>query len=86
MQTYPLNREKIAAKIRIISSNTKPIRSESDELGNALWMLEQIPTFDNQGKIDRWIGRVQGIVHTLGLFTWEELQDLTRADFKQASP
>lgn len=85
MQTYPLNCRRIAEKIRKVSPSAKPIEKESDRYGYILWMLEQIPTLDNQGKIDRWIGCVQGMVQALDLFNFDELREMTRQDLQQTS-
>lgn len=83
MQTYPLNREAIIQRIRRKFPDSLPTIDELDRPGYVLWMMNQLATFDDQGKIDRWIGCVQGIVYTLNLFEWNELRDLTRRDLSK---
>ena len=85
LNTYPLNRKAITERILQFFPDATPEESEDHDIGNALWMLERLSTFGDQGKIDRWIGCVQGVVHTLKkdekkLFSWNELRELTRKD------
>ena len=38
-----------------------------DDVHHTLWMIEQVPTFPEQGKIDRWVGWIGAKAHSLGL-------------------
>jgi len=85
MQTYDLNRNAIKTRIREKYPDSKSLMNENNHPDYILWMIDQIPVFLNQGKIDRWIGCVQGLVYSLGLFGWNELRELTRQDLKTST-
>lgn len=80
MQLYDENRRKIEERIKEKFPGIVMTADETNHAGYVLWMLGEVPNFTNQGKIDRWMGCIQGIVHTLGLFTWDELREMTRDD------
>lgn len=82
--TYPTNREAIRKRIRRLYPDVLPTIDEIDDVGYVLWMLDQISRMEDQRKIDRWIGCVHGIVHTLNLFEWKELRDLTCKDLSDS--
>ena len=82
MQTYGKTQE--AIKNRILALKLKPdvisTANEVDLIGHTLWRLDQFDQFGNQHDADIWIGRIQGVAHALGLFTWVELDDLMCED------
>jgi len=39
------------------------------------WMLECIPGLPDDGKVNRWLGFVQGVLSALGMYTIDELRD-----------
>ena len=59
-------------------------REESDtwnSYSHIRWMLSQIPTFVNEGKLEksfRWLGFVQGFLWTNGDFTISEMKNHNR--------
>ena len=44
-----------------------PIEGATDDVHHTLWMIEQVPSFTDQGKIDRWIGWIGAKAHSMGL-------------------
>jgi hypothetical protein len=52
--------------------------------GYLLWMLDQIPTFDDAEKRARWIGYVLFGCEALGLFTNDESRAMVREDVNQS--
>lgn len=54
---------------------------DATKIEHVRWMLDQIPLFLEQGKIDkanRWIGFIQGFFWTAGRYTIEEMKDHNR--------
>ncbi|MCJ7752153.1 MAG: hypothetical protein MUQ65_13865 [Armatimonadetes bacterium] len=47
--------------------NAEPIEGAGDDVSHTLWMIEQIRSMDNQGKIDRWVGWIGAKAHSLGI-------------------
>ena len=45
----------------------KPVQGANDDVSHTLWMMEQVSLFDDQGKVDRWIGWIGATAHSLGL-------------------
>lgn len=81
MNFYKRNLAVFSKRIREYYPDIEPIEDRrTGNIGNTLWMIEQIPILADQGKIDRWIGWIQSKVHSLGLTTLAEILDLTRAD------
>lgn len=83
MNFYKRNLDVFSKRIRGYFPDIEPIEDRKiGNMGNTLWMIEQIPTMTDQGRIDRWIGWIQSKVHSAGLATLEEILNLTRADLK----
>lgn len=43
-----------------------------------IWMLDEIPKIEDEGKRNRWLGFIQGYFWTLGVFTIDELREHSR--------
>jgi len=81
MNYYKRNLDVFSKKIREYCPDIEPIEDrKTGNMGNTLWMIEQIPFMTDQDKIGRWIGWIQSKVHSAGLATLDEILDLTRAD------
>ena len=47
----------------------------SEKLRHLRWMLSVIPNLPSDGKIDRWLGFVQGAMFELRLYSIDELRE-----------
>ena len=64
---YPHTIRVIKDRLLAAFPAAKPVRGALDDVNNTLWMMEQVSLFDDQGKVDRWIGWIGAKAHSLGL-------------------
>jgi hypothetical protein len=48
--------------------------SSAEKMRHLRWMLEQIPNLRNAGKVNRWLGFVQGVLFEMRMYTIDELR------------
>lgn len=78
---YPKTLALLNAKFRQKYPNTKAIEDRvTGNIGNTLWMIEQIPKMDNQDRINRWIGWIQAKAHSNHLVTLDDILNISRVD------
>lgn len=60
--------------------------NENPELTHCLWMLSMIRSFvsnsDDREKTMRWLGFVQGVLYTKGIYTIDEMREHNRNNIK----
>jgi hypothetical protein len=58
-----------AIKSRLLAAfpDARPIEGASDDVCHTLWMIEQVQSMDDQGKIGRWVGWIGAKAHSLGV-------------------
>ena len=49
-------------------------RSIVETFRHLRWMLSQIPDLRDEGKVNRWLGFVQGVLSALGMYTVDEMR------------
>jgi len=69
-------KEDFKSKFLVQGEEISPIK-DGDPLEHALWMIDNIPEFLDAKRIEkamRWLGFVQGIFYTEGIYTIEEMK------------
>lgn len=53
--------------------------SDQDRLEHLVWMGVKAQEFTDEGKTMRWLGYVQGVLHTLCFYTLDQLKEHSRS-------
>jgi hypothetical protein len=51
---------------------------DTDHARHVVWMIHQIPTLGDEGKVNRWMGFIQGYFWETGLYTIDEMREHVR--------
>jgi hypothetical protein len=51
---------------------------DSEHARHVVWMIHQISQMTDQGKVNRWLGFIQGYFWEIGLFTIDEMREHVR--------
>jgi hypothetical protein len=86
---YPRTLQVIRARLLAGFPDGQPVEGATNDVSHTLWMIEQIQSFEDQGKTDRWLGWIGAKAHSLGVIDagddqLTEARALVRADLADA--
>ncbi len=78
VEKYELELKKVVSALRISPETKDPL--DAPALAHALWMCEQTKAYatTNMEKASRWLGFIQGVLWTKGVFSISDMKDDNR--------
>lgn len=67
IQRYTQTLGTIRCRLTAAFPDARPAEGASDDISHTLWMIDQVASMEDQGKIDRWVGWIGAKAHSLGL-------------------
>ena len=67
IQRYTQTLGTIRCRLTDAFPDARSLEGASNDVSHTLWMIDQVTSMKDQGKIDRWVGWIGAKAHSLGL-------------------